>query len=627
MPDIALDAVTRSYGAGDGTVHALRGVDLLIGAGEFVAVVGPSGAGKSTILNLVSVLDAPTTGRVTIDGQDPTELRGAALARLRSATFAFVFQGFHLMESQTVLENTLLGVRYRAMSGREQVSVARAALAQVGLSDRADERARNLSGGQRQRVAIARALASGAPVLVADEPTGNLDSENAAMIGGILRDIARSGRTVVLVTHDDEVAAIADRQVRVRDGLVVEDVQVRPMTAVPPLGPRPGRDSRLRFRDLLADAWASISSQPARYLALVVAVALGVGLTTATFGLGASARAQVASTFDVQRNRQVSAAIDDPAVDLSEYVERVDRLSGVSLVGGSEAREDAVVTYGTTRSPAGTRVYGVTDAFPRAARQDIRWIDGVDTLGPGQALVGRTLADDLVLGPVFAGPRVQINGQERTVVGIIEDSSLEPEALRGVTVRADDEALDNPLVPVPTRNVTIRLLAVPGAAQQIGAQLPLALAPLAPESVQVDSPPDPVSQRGRIESTVATTMTALSIVSVLAAVVSLVNAMTMSVLQRSREFGLRRALGARAAHLRRLVLSESAMVGVAGGVGGLFLGLVGVLVTSIARGWAPVFDPVLGIAAVAIGIVVAVLAGTVAGWRAGRIQPVDALRL
>jgi macrolide transport system ATP-binding/permease protein len=667
MPDIALEAVTRTYGRPPGQVHALRGIDLVIEAGSFVSIIGPSGAGKSTVLNLLTLLDTPTMGRVLVDGPDPAGLSPRALARLRSATFGFVFQGFHLMEARSVIENVMLGLRYRHVPNRPGRDAALAALEQVGLADRADELARNLSGGQRQRVAIARALVAGAPVLVADEPTGDLDSTSASAITRILQDVASTGRTVILVTHSNDVAAVADRTITIRDGHIEHDTlapgqdeQATPdLVEDPPdtptrehhsgsdrvegpagdTGPeRPehsgrdgglvavGRDSSLSLPDLLRDAWANLASVPSRMLALVLAVALGVGLATATFGLASSASAQVSATFDAQRNRQVSASLDTPDQDLATYVQRASQVRGIDTIGAATDTEDALVGYRDATAEPGTRVYAITGQYPAAARQSITWAPGTDHLDTGQALVGASLAESLQIGPLFAGPVLVIDGKPRTVVGIVTDSPLEPDAMRAVMITDTDPARNNPLITDQSFASQVRILSGPGAAQQVAHQLPLALDPLERAGITITAPPDPASSRAQIESTLATTLTVLSVVAVLAAVISLMNSMSMSVMTRTREFGLRRALGARASHLRLLVLTEALLIGIAGGTTGLFLGLLGVLATTIARGWAPVFDPVLAPTAIAAGIIVAMTAGTIAGTRAAHIQPIEALR-
>lgn len=219
---LELEQVVKEY-PGAPPVRALAGVDLVVAAGEFVAVVGPSGSGKSTLMNIVGALQRPTSGTVRIDGVATTRLRDARLSALRGSRIGFVFQQFHLLEGISATENVADGLLYRGMPHRARRDRAEAALATVGLADRARHRPSQLSGGERQRVAIARALVGDPAIVLADEPTGNLDSVNGAAIIGLLRDLHAQGRTIVLITHDREVAALAPRRVVMRDGAIVDD--------------------------------------------------------------------------------------------------------------------------------------------------------------------------------------------------------------------------------------------------------------------------------------------------------------------------------------------------------------------------------------------------------------------
>jgi putative ABC transport system ATP-binding protein len=220
-PLIALADVHRVYHTGRLDVRALDGVDLEIERGEFVAVIGPSGSGKSTLMNIVGCLDRPTQGRYRLDGTDVDRLDDDGLARLRSRAIGFIFQSYNLLPRTTALENVAMPLAYQGIRRREREARATAALGRLGLSDRLDHEPTELSGGQQQRVAIARALVTEPALLLADEPTGNLDSASGADVMTILRDLHASGRTVLLITHDVDVAAFADRQVHVRDGKLV----------------------------------------------------------------------------------------------------------------------------------------------------------------------------------------------------------------------------------------------------------------------------------------------------------------------------------------------------------------------------------------------------------------------
>lgn len=224
QPLVELQGIAKRYLVGDGVVHALRDVDLTIEAGELVAIVGPSGSGKSTLMNILGCLDRPTEGSYLLSGVEVGRRDADERALIRNRLLGFIFQGFHLLPRTSALQNTELPLLYRGLPTKKRQSMALEALAQVGLSDRVHHTPTELSGGQQQRVAIARALVTNPPLLLADEPTGNLDSVTTAEVLALLQGLVRGGeRTVILVTHEPDVAACAARVVTVRDGRVVSD--------------------------------------------------------------------------------------------------------------------------------------------------------------------------------------------------------------------------------------------------------------------------------------------------------------------------------------------------------------------------------------------------------------------
>lgn len=216
-------ALSKQYLMGDVQVDALREINLHIDEGEFFAVLGPSGSGKSTLMNILGCLDVPTTGQYWLNGREVSCLSDNQLAEVRNRQIGFVFQSFNLMPRLTALDNVVRPLIYRGMGHRERLRQARQALEQVGLQDRMDHRPTQLSGGQQQRVAVARAIAGDPAIILADEPTGNLDTASGEAIMALLQDLHRQGRTVVMISHNPGAASLVDRWIKILDGRIVEE--------------------------------------------------------------------------------------------------------------------------------------------------------------------------------------------------------------------------------------------------------------------------------------------------------------------------------------------------------------------------------------------------------------------
>ncbi|WP_166880170.1 ATP-binding cassette domain-containing protein [Salinibacterium sp. ZJ450] len=630
MPLIELVGVSRVYGTAEAPVHALVDVDLRVDPGEFLAIVGPSGGGKSTLLSIIGALDTPTSGKYLLDGVAVPRQEGRELAALRSETFGYIFQSFHLLDQRPATDSVELGMLYQGVGAKDRAARAAEATEHIGMRDRLGARAALLSGGQRQRLAIARAIASRAPVLLADEPTGNLDSATGARVMAELTRLHRQGVTVIVVTHDSEVAAAASRVVRIADGRLTEERQQasEPSTRSGPTAQAASAPirHRVRFGDLLADALASLRSRTRQSLALAGTVALAVALLVTTLGLDASTRAQVTSTFDAHANREVSAqwepedaTSDTPAP--AEAVTAASSLAGVESAAVVSGYLESAISNGTTTRTA--QVHEAGGDLASALRADLSWARGEGAGLPraGEALVGASLAAQLELGPLIARPQIAIAGTTFTVVGIIDTSNRAP-MLAGGVVLGDGQAPAE--LTAQSRTLFIRTVA--GAALQVGRQLPVALDPHAPDAYVVQAPTDPTMLRAEVQSGVRVALLAFTGLAAMIAVLTLINAIGSAITARRAELGLRRALGARRADLIGLVVAESAMLGAAGGVLGLAAGFAGILGFTVANRWLPVFDVALAPLAVVAGVTIGALASIVGAARASRVHPAEALR-
>ena len=225
MNVIEVNNITKHYSLGAQTVEALRGVTFEIERGEFIAIMGPSGSGKSTLMNIVGCLDSPTDGTYHLNNKEVSTLEGDELAGIRNKEIGFVFQNFHLLPRNTALDNVMLPLKYAGLNKEEQLKKAKNTLSKVGLDSRMDHQPSELSGGQQQRVAIARALVNNPSILFADEPTGNLDSQTGYDVMQLFHNLHQQGQTIILITHENEIASEAQRIIYIKDGLIESDVR------------------------------------------------------------------------------------------------------------------------------------------------------------------------------------------------------------------------------------------------------------------------------------------------------------------------------------------------------------------------------------------------------------------
>jgi macrolide transport system ATP-binding/permease protein len=642
MARLQFTQVSRVFGE-DPPITALAGVDLTIAEGAYLAIEGPSGSGKSTLLNHLALVDLPSSGEYQIDNQAVSGLSERQRARLRSDTFGFVFQRFHLMPRRTALENVEIGLLYRGVRRTQRRELAQQALAAVGLATRQDVAARKLSGGEQQRVAIARATLGNTPVVVADEPTGNLDSQAGSGIIDQLEELHRRGSTVVVVTHDPAIAARANQRVRLRDGRIItnDDADDDGRQAAgrdhiseepPATGHRlsvPGHASTMRLQDLGRESWHALRDRPGRTALLVAAVAVAVALVVVTLGLSQTAAAQVSSSFDIQRNHEVTITVPTAMAGAStisgvprDVETRLRQVRGLTQAGVLERHDPLTATNPGQPPVTGINLVGVSPGLLAAVGASVEWAPGhPHSLGRHEILIGTFAAGDLAIGPLQLDPVITISGTTYGVAGIITGADRTPELSADIAVAwqyaSELSQLDAS---------TVYLTTVGGAAQQDAQQAPLAIDPVHADQMQVQAPPDPTTLPAAIQSDVRSTLLALTIVAALASILGVANAMLLGVIERIGELGLRRAIGARPVHILSQTSVEAVFAGLLGGIVGLTFGLGAVLAATLKNHWQPVLDLRLVPLAVAGGIIVGTLGGLPASLRASRIQPADALR-
>lgn len=625
-PLIELSNLSKYYSSPAGDVPALDSVSLSVWEGEFLAIVGPSGGGKSTLLSMIGLLDQPTSGSYLVQGHSVDELDSKEQTRLRSRLFGFVFQSFHLLDKRAAADSAELALQYQGVSVADRAPRASAALTRLGLEGRGASIAATLSGGQRQRVAIARALATGNPIILADEPTGNLDSASGEEVLESLAELNASGATVIVVTHSPDVAARASRVIRLVDGRIVSDDEMKsrrqPGAGVTLREIVESAPQRASLRDLWRDVWRSLLSRPGETIALVTAVAIAIGMMIVTLGLGSSAGVQVSSAFDARANREVSVTWSiAPELRPPELAaEAASQISGVSAVTAMvELGQASVGVTGTTLSATRHLIYG--SLVPLDA--EIEWRPNHDSslIGPKQVVIGRALAKQVHLSSLSSSPTIVIDEERYDVVGILIESRRFP-SLPGAILTSPAGVEER----IERSEATLAVRADQGAAQQVGAQIAVAIDPFHPEKYLVSTPVDPLSLRQEIEGGVQTALAAFTVLAIVVACATLSNAISTSVQARRGEFGLRRAVGAQPIQLASFVSLESASVGLLGGFLGLTVGQLALLTFATTQRWLPVLDWTLIPIAVFAGILLAVLSSILGAFRAARISPAEALR-
>jgi len=639
MPLLSLRDVSKVYVSGDAEVRALDGVSLQIHAGEFVAIMGQSGSGKSTLMNLLGCLDRPSHGVYEVSGVDVASLDSDQLAALRRDTFGFVFQRYNLLTSVTAAENVELPAIYAGRTRRSREERAHQLLTQLGLGDRTAHRPNQLSGGQQQRVSIARALMNGAEVILADEPTGALDSRSGEEVLALLTQLHAQGRTIILITHDASVAAHAQRVIQLRDGRVVEDsgrAAQRPAQNLP-------RQTEAKHPHWLPDlaeavkmALHSLRANLFRSALTLLGVVIGVAAVVTMLAIGNGSKQQVMQRIQAMGTNLLlvfpGAPGTRPSGDIATLVtadaQAIADLPNVVSVS-PERRGRATLRYGNLDYQS--TITGVWPAYVdtqgwQMARGSFVTEEDVKSYA-AVIVLGKTVADNLFPGgedPV--GKFVLVASVPFEVIGV-----LAPKGANAYGSDMDDAAL----VPLSTGsmrvfgvqylnsiNVKIKSTAESDATQSAITSLLLARHGL--QDFQVRSTSSLLEAAESTQNTLTWLLGSVAAISLLVGGIGVMNIMLVNVTERTREIGVRMATGARTSNILLQFNTEALVVCGIGGLIGVALGFAAGFVVQ-ALGSNVAFTATPAILAFTSAFVTGLLFGYLPARKAAHMDPVIAL--
>ncbi|PTT27217.1 MacB family efflux pump subunit [Pseudomonas sp. HMWF021] len=651
-PLIDLRQIRKSYGGNDSPlVEVLRGIDLSIHAGEFVAIVGASGSGKSTLMNILGCLDRPTSGEYRFAGEDVAQLDTDELAWLRREAFGFVFQGYHLIPSGSAQENVEMPAIYAGTPAAERHARASALLERLGLASRTGNRPHQLSGGQQQRVSIARALMNGGHIILADEPTGALDSHSGAEVMTLLDELAGQGHVVILITHDREVAQRAKRIIEIRDGLIISDTAEHPSAA--PRSANPGAlqavDLRQRLSagstrtdawkgelvDAVQAAWRVMWINRFRTALTLLGIVIGVASVVVMLAVGEGSKRQVMAQMGAFGSNIIylSGAAPNPRtppgiITLDDVAElaALPQVERIMPVNGSTAG----VRFGNAdhSSYVGGNDTNFPSIFNWPVVQGSYFTQADEDSAAAVAVIGTKVRDKLlkdVADPI--GQYILIENVPFQVLGVLAEKGSS----------SGDSDSDNRIA-VPYSAASMRLfgsrnpeyvvIAARDARKVKEAEQAIEQAMLrrhnGKKDFELTNNAAMIQAEARTQGTLSLMLGAIAAISLLVGGIGVMNIMLMTVRERTREIGIRMATGARQRDILRQFLTEAVMLSVVGGIAGISLAMLvgGVLKFS---GVAIAFQWLAVLGAFACALVTGVIFGFMPARKAARLDPVTAL--
>lgn len=589
---IELQGIRRTYGGEDGApaVDVLRGIDLRIEAGEFVAIVGSSGSGKSTLMNILGCLDRPSAGSYHFAGQDVAAFDAEQLAWLRREAFGFVFQGYHLIATESARENVEVPAIYAGMPAAARHARAAELLQRLGLGTRLEHRPSQLSGGQQQRVSIARALMNGGRIILADEPTGALDSHSGKEVMALLHELADAGHTIILITHDRDVAAQARRIIEVRDGAVIADSGgLPPATALPPPNlQQAGRDSGAAFADelgeMLRSAWRVLLIHRFRTALTLLGIVIGVASVIVMLAVGEGARQKVVAEMGVMGANLMYIGSSVPRTGGPIGVLTMDDFAAISQLREVARmmpilRDPALIRHG--QQALQTEVLGVGEQLPAIHHWPVargRFFSAAENaeIAP-VAVLGNEVYQNLF--PDGGDPLRQIiliNSAPFEVIGVMSEKGSEaggnyPDEQVLVphstgVVRVFPKLRDESYGAIEVRNSAL-------VAQAQTALEELMRQRHGREDFRVYNSAAKLQAEAETRQSMTLMLGLIAAVSLLVGGIGVMNVMLMSVRERTREIGIRMATGARQRDILRQFLTESVLVTLLGGSAGVASGL------------------------------------------------------